>query len=287
MTALAEQSRMGRTLEWSPPLVREPSSRVMEVGPGLATHFLTFNTRNRNIRARDVDKLARDMENGHWVFNGDAIRFDWNGRLIDGQHRLSAIVQSGMIVRLTVIWGLDPSAQDVTDCGIIRKMSDILTLHGKTNTVVTAAALRLICRWNPETGLSSFNGEKVSVQDILACDKANPELAESAAFASTHKHLRMLFTPSGLVFCHFLFSKIDPVQASEFFDSIETGADLAAGDPRLVLSRQLNNQATRTGGGQYQRQVVALTIKAWNSWKAGATCGVIRWSGSEKFPIPR
>ena len=71
---------------------------IMKVSPEMATKWLEKNIVNRRIRDYKVNAYARDMKNGDWRLNGEAIVFNKSGQLVDGQHRLNAIAKSGVTV---------------------------------------------------------------------------------------------------------------------------------------------------------------------------------------------
>ena len=68
---------------------------IVTITPEEAAKMLETNQRNRNVSKNAVAAMARDMTAGHWRLNGEAIRIDGDGNLIDGQHRFSACVMSG------------------------------------------------------------------------------------------------------------------------------------------------------------------------------------------------
>lgn len=77
--------------------------RIMNINPDVAESILKGNINNRNLRKRVVDSYARDMAGAKWSFNGIPIIIDENGNLKDGQHRLQAIVQSGITMKMLII----------------------------------------------------------------------------------------------------------------------------------------------------------------------------------------
>ena len=79
-----------------------------KVTPDTAQMWLTKMPKNRNIRPGDVARYARDMSSGKWGLAGDPVRFDKDGNLIDGQHRLQAIIRSDTTQEMVVIRGLSP-----------------------------------------------------------------------------------------------------------------------------------------------------------------------------------
>ena len=61
---------------------------------------LTKNDHNRRLSPVRIRKFADEMQNGMWVYNGESIIVSESGRLLDGQHRLHAIVDSGAEIEL-------------------------------------------------------------------------------------------------------------------------------------------------------------------------------------------
>lgn len=114
-----------------------------KITPEVAQEWLnTYNTCNRNLRLSHVDKLVRDILNGSWKINGDAIRFSVSGELLDGQHRLTAIAKSGLAVETLVIRGISEASRQTIDSGIKRTSGDNLGLMGIKNCNRVAAACR-------------------------------------------------------------------------------------------------------------------------------------------------
>lgn len=64
----------------------------------MAETWLSRNSNNRNLRGQVIASYARDMKSGAWVLNGETVKIASNGQLLDGQHRLNAVVESGQTV---------------------------------------------------------------------------------------------------------------------------------------------------------------------------------------------
>ena len=112
-----------------------PSYRMEVFTPAVAKAILeTQNGGNRPIRKRTVDFLASEMTLGEWQpASADAICFDPQGNLINGQHRLSAVVQSGVTVSMLVGRNIPEEAFQVIDRGTKRSTGDDLHKIGATN----------------------------------------------------------------------------------------------------------------------------------------------------------
>lgn len=104
-------------------------SMVEFITPDLAKQYLDTMGINRRLQMPRVKMLVRNMERGTWQDNGASIVFNRSGRLVDGQHRLQAIIQSGIAQELVVVRDVD-DAVTVFDLGKNRSIPDILRAGG-------------------------------------------------------------------------------------------------------------------------------------------------------------
>ena len=122
-------------------------SQWMDVDPDTARRWLENNFRNRPLKEDVVTAYARDMLNGVWVPTHQGIAFNDRDELIDGQHRLTAIIQSGVTVRMMVTFGLpsridgsEMTTMDAVDRGRTRSVADQLKIqHGMENGALIAS----------------------------------------------------------------------------------------------------------------------------------------------------
>jgi len=124
----------------------------VSVTPAMAAEWLKLNSLNRPIRRQTVSKYASVMRSGQWVRSPEAIGFDVNGRLIDGQHRLTAVVESGVTVEFLVVRNLPVGVFDVIGQGPRRSSADGYVIkhleafgeRPKHANYVTSVAARMI-----------------------------------------------------------------------------------------------------------------------------------------------
>lgn len=241
---------------------------LVEVTPGIAQAWLGQNHGNRNLRSRKVANYARDMLAGKWQTSGDSIKFDWNGRLIDGQHRLEAVMESGATIKILVVRGLSPEVQGVLDVNVKRSAADALKFagHGYNITIMAAAARIANAR---DAGFlrsaTSSNVPELTNAETLAWVESHPEIENAAALASrTYKDIGA--TPSALAYCIWVLEGVDPVAAVEFFMSTAEARTSGTGDPRLTLLRTFNRmkeqRVTLTPALQ-----ISYIFRAWNAWR--------------------
>lgn len=98
--------------------------RVVEITPDLAKKWLAANKDNRHARPSHINNLAQEIKNGKWTLTHQGIAFSSEGRLIDGQHRLEAIIAAGEPVLMAVFIGLDDNMFGALDRGIRRTLRD-------------------------------------------------------------------------------------------------------------------------------------------------------------------
>ena len=96
------------------------------VTPEMAERWLSMNTNNRPLRSWWVNEIANAIRRGEFQFTHQGIAFDTNRVLIDGQHRLAAIVQSGIAVTMMVSWDAPPESFQALDIGQKRSVSFLI-----------------------------------------------------------------------------------------------------------------------------------------------------------------
>jgi len=111
------------------------------VTPKKALTYLEGNTNNRNERAWWVQTLASSIKRGEWQCSHQGIAISETGRLLDGQHRLHAIVVANSPVEILVVKGLPDETQKVMDYGIKRTLSDLTGIDAKTAQILRYMAM--------------------------------------------------------------------------------------------------------------------------------------------------
>lgn len=264
------------------------TGRVETITPDMARTMLGANTNNRNISRQQVELFARTMSQQAWQMNGEAIKFSDKGRLLDGQHRLLACVESGVPFRTLVIRGLPEGTQETMDAGKSRTMANVLELqgHGNARQLATTASVVCVCE---QLGLEAacLKSMKPTRNEVTRFIDMHPELVglakRSSAFYAKSGHL---LTPAIYSLLWWTFNEIDPDDCQRFFDMLSTGANLEAGSPVLVLRNTLSEINRRGVHSDYasRRRIAGLTVKAWNRWRDGETVKKLRFTPAESFP---
>lgn len=255
----------------------EPKLQIVAVTPEMAEQWLGKNTQNRNLRKNPVAAMARDMQAGAWHLNGETIKFDSTGKLLDGQHRLHAVILANRTIDLIVITGLESESMSTIDAGAKRKFSDLLQIRGESGTYSIAAIARRGFMW--DQGHKSNNGNITPTNtEMDQWLSLNPSAIEASQVASRLGTSKVL-PPSVIGLCYVLFARLD-AEAAEFFlehtarDAeyfLERGAtteDLYAAQPAFSLRKKIKS-IREHGGRVNETTALAYTIQAWNSWRKG------------------
>lgn len=272
-------------------------SQVVMVTPQIARKWLTMGGKNRKISNQHVKNIANSMQAGKWVLNGQPICFDANNKLIDGQHRLSAVIMSSMAVPMLVVRGVDdPRAFETYDTNVKKRgVADIIGMEGiKNANCVSAVAKRLVawekCAVKSTFSLTSYAYERIANYEILDYIKSNnhkiqPILSEMVGSLP----FRRCGAGSALITALIICNETDEVATMLFIEGLKTGANLSENSPVRLLRDRLIDPPERRGL-PWETEVMALTIKSWNKYLHGKSTKTLRWgtgrTDGDKFPVP-
>jgi hypothetical protein len=133
-------------------------SRVQTITPARAAEWLTSNTTNRPLSRPVVRSFAEAMRRGEWLVTHQGIAFDVNGVLVDGQHRLAAVIEADQPVEMTVFTEVPEGAFDVLDTGKRRTAADVLAIEGEKNSILLAAMVRIVWLYQNRPDLNWSGG---------------------------------------------------------------------------------------------------------------------------------
>lgn len=257
----------------------------IEVTPRLAEAWLRLNTQNRIPSTPKIRRFATMMKSGKWLLNGETVKFADNGRLLDGQSRLMAIVKAGVSVVLEVRGGLADAAQESMDTGEARQHRHQLEMLGEKNPNEIAAALRLVYFWENGHiggggGTSRSGKADITNTTIREMMEKHPRIRESVGRCL---NLKALLPISGAAFFHYAFAKVDEKRANLFIERLTTGANLSETSPVYLLRERLTQDRLASAKIK-KREKFALIVKAWNSFYGGKELQRLTFHTDETFP---
>jgi hypothetical protein len=252
------------------------------ITPEVAASMMATNAGNRPISRQHVGRLAASMIRGEWDLNGATIKVACTGRLLDGQHRLSACVESGCAFDTLVVYGLPEESFATIDQGArARKISDVLAIETGANMKNTAAALVVLYQFRtrheiPCSGALATEGFSVAV----AREMLNKHTGVIDSVAASN--LIPIWRNAQCAAVHYLFGLVDGDLAMDFAQVMREGsADLRR---PFNIFREGIIRLRRASASPNRREAAARAIKAFNAERTGKKIGVLTWRTSEEFP---
>lgn len=249
--------------------------KIETITPEIAREMLARNPANRRLSKGRAAIIARDMAEGRWQVNGDAIRLNCDGSLIDGQHRLTACVDAGVPFTTLVVRGLPAEVRTTIDGGAKRSAADRFTIAGvpyATRVAASVTGLYTIAHRNRHAAPSPAELEAILdahpriVNSARACDKAFPSL--NARLATIH-----------YIGSHLGFS----AQADDFIAVWRSGVPAYDGDPahicREKVIRLRGTAQTPTG-----HILARMVVHSWNLFRQGKSVRSLKLP--EEFGVP-
>lgn len=267
-------------LAWitAPNVAPSLTARVIDITPEMAAHMLARNDSNRAIKSTKLAQLEADLRNGAWVLNGETIILSDDFRLNDGQHRLAAIVNTGITVPALVVFGAPRASRNSLDQGAARGAQDYLAMEGNQYATAAASMCRNLIGYEAAGGRSFGIPSSVTNAQIMERYHNDPLIAEAANFASTGKYkAKALLAPAVIGFCYYVFAKINKEAAQDYLNQILEGQMLQKGDPAFAVRAQLMNL------GKSSRQArTELVMRGWVYYRQGKPLMLAKVTGS--FP---
>lgn len=272
---------------------RPPRTTWITFTPHVAQNYLDRNEHNRKIRDTVVKRYAQDMSAGDWMETGDPIRLDTTGKLLDGQHRLAAVVLAGQYrpefsIRMLVIRGLDPKTQDVIDTGLKRTPADVLHLAGIKNSIQVSSTIRCLVRL--ETG-RIFEGrgaqQVVTNSEMLHWLEEHPGVLRYME-AEAWKLRQTNIPPSPAAAALWTISQRDQFGAAEFLDRLVSLEGLEKGSPIAALARRVAHLRVNRSRLE-QVEWMGMICQAWNAWAGQQQLTSVKersWTAAT-FPWPK
>lgn len=264
----------------------EPQMRVVDVTPEIARQWLDRNLGNRPIAVATVNAYVDEMKKGRWKMTGDAIRFSSSGKLIDGQHRLSAVLKSGIGIRSVVMTGLEDSIFNVIDTGRGRGKSDVLSIEyslpASITKLLSTAAIIAYCY---DHGFYSFKS-KISNEDLAEYVRAHPALIRAAQYVHENVPHESPAPKSVAASFFFFAAALDEPRARIFLERFMVGAVLGASDNLLHLRNACFNARAARRPMQVP-EIFGRLVKIWNSERRGKPIkyfGNVAIRADESFP---
>lgn len=241
--------------------------KLEKITPKIAGEYLFQNKSNyRPLKRSVVNRYAEDMKAGRWETNGETIAFDENGVLKNGQHRLAAIVKSGVTVEMVVVRGIDKNVT-AYDLNSVRTATQISNAKGLDTSKSILSAVNL---------LFALNGNAHTKMEVVEyAEKHEDELNRTWRSMLNGANTKNVKRGSLMLAAYMMLTlgKMPFYEVEVFFKAFSTndsfGTDGYEVTPALV-ARKMFDERWQTGSClRTQREQLDVTIQAMNDLHAG------------------
>lgn len=257
------------------------------ITPAKAAELLQANVKNRRAKSPVVLKYAKDMLNGKWKEDTfELIKISKSGVILDGQHRLMAVIKSNVNVYFHIVDGLDDSIFDVLDTGSVRNASDVFKINQVkySTTIPSIIAFYDLLSENKKGRSTQVHMRKTNAELLLEYN-ANPEKWDNIArdshtlYAQFGKILSTAFIGGFLAF----FSDIDKDDALSFINQLCSGKNVENDTINFLRMKLVNEKVSVHKLNNTTKQ--AYVIKCWNAFRSKQNYKILKFTPStDSFP---
>jgi hypothetical protein len=235
-------------------------AKVETITPNIAAALLEGNQDNRKIKEATVSQYASDIVAGKWQLTGQPIIIADNGQLNDGQHRLAAVVKSGVAVDMMVIRGASRESRVAIDIGTVRGSGDVVQMFHVPNGAAVAALARLVISWERVGKNRLGRVGNVSKIDTIDRGVSDERLIYAVRIGST---CQKIVVYKQAAFARYVIQDSD--LSDTFFARLADGINLEHGHPVLAV----RNWFFRNGRKVTDMQGVEVILRGWCAFRDG------------------
>ncbi|MBE0506761.1 MAG: hypothetical protein IBX50_08575 [Marinospirillum sp.] len=267
------------------------------VTPAIASKWLSeCNTANRPVTAAHVERLKNEILKEKWSLNGASICFNNQNVIVDGQHRLHAIIAADATIPCLVITGIeDPEAFRSHGLSKPRTAADMAAIKGVKNHHEMASIARFMIMWESSKNGSEFASEMLysKYSDVSSPDDISTKAMEISTDAGQVldmcRDALWLKRRTKWIAALLVIYLADKDRATIFINDLVNG-NKRYGDstyPVFMLRDKLMTGVEKNNSAQSNLIAAAYIFKAWNSFIQGKTIKNLKYSqGRDVFPIP-
>tara|TARA_R110001606_G_scaffold129414_1_gene264285 strand:+ start:2361 stop:3218 length:858 start_codon:yes stop_codon:yes gene_type:complete len=266
---------------------------LVYITPQVAQKYLSHNTQNRKESPRNVNFLVDQMKKGLFLENGESIVFDVNNNLTDGQHRLMAILKSGIPYHIPVVRGVQKNTMATYDTGKNRSSIDILNLNGFKNATNLSALVKLIYKYETKKSKSSDSFTKNRIEGLTNQQVLNYCLQNNDWLQGLMRNSANLYSKaktrvlgvSNLSFIAYVVGGKEPnEQVYDFMKNIYGITRTEGTATSYLYSRLYNSKINKEPLNFYW--TLGMSLKAWNYFIDGnPSVRFFKFSIDQELPV--
>lgn len=217
------------------------SFNKVHVTPQQAREWLAKNDANRHISSTTVNFYLKQMQDGTWHGERDTrpIAIDVNGNLIDGQHRLAAVVRFNKPMMFWVAKNCPVESRLVIDKGKTRTLANTLYMeYGISNASRIVAISKILMVFDGKTKKI----DRVTVDEVLSIiDEYNDEFRWYGRI-KRHRAVSQSFVFAPMIWVYRKW----PAEIDAFASGLYSGEGLRSNSPLLRYREYLLSENAST-----------------------------------------
>lgn len=256
----------------------------MLITPAIAKAMLEKNVSNRRVRPGKVNQYAYEMANGLWKEDTyEFIKISTEGNLIDGQHRLAAIIKCGLAMSMPVAYNVPKDVYLVLDTGLNRNTGDIFKISGIKNSSSIPSVIKTSLKFTNQT--LSRGAKDLTNSETVEIYEQNPDFWQtvfhlSSVWYNSFAKILPISVIGGFYSSTYFKNSID---AKKFMDQLCTGRDIQ--NETINLLRNTLMKDKMSSKKMSRDFIMILILKTWNAYRTQTNLKLLKWSPEfEKYP---
>lgn len=252
------------------------------ITPEVASFMLSKNLYNRQLRPRVVERYAKDIIENRWQSQtGETIKISTIGTLLDGQHRLHAIVKANKPVVMTIASEIDESAFEVIDTGAKRTGGDALHFAGVKNGQLLSGIIQ---------AYNSLNNDLIHAKSFITNTEVVSEYNSNKSFWDNvgskttvwYSRFTKIFPPRLLGAFYAIAVKKNAIEVEAFLNELTTGYS-ASNIVTTLRDKLIKNKLSVAKFSDIH--ALALIIKGYNFYLIDKSRKIVNYEPEkESFP---
>jgi hypothetical protein len=262
------------------------------VTPAIAAEILQSNVQNRRVKMPTLLRYVEEIKKGKWVKGtGELIKISKSNILLDGQHRLMAVVKAGIPTWFHIAEECDEEIFKVLDTGSTRSAGDIFHINDVKNSTKLPSIIQFyyFLKKNKGQGLSIDEipkNLKYNNHELWDLYEENQQLYDYVATKTTALYISFgkILAPQIIGGMYLYFRDINIEQADDFMQQLCSGENIKNNSIAILRSKLISDKiSTRKMTITIKH---ALIIKTWNHFRTNTVIKIIKFDPSvEKTPI--
>lgn len=264
--------------------MKQQSAAWEVVTPEKAEKWLNQNTNNRHMRPGVAEKYSNDMQAGNWTEdNPQPIIFYEDGSLADGQHRLWAIVDSGVSLRFLIVRGMPQAAALNLDTGASRTLVDNAKIAGwdrPMNKMIISVAMTV------EGGARHEYRKrgKSNAERLAVIDRYEPHVLFACEHIPQKKIIGSALVAGGVARAH--MHEKDFERLAHFCAVLVSGMPDDNHDSACIALRNYLFTKGQAAANADRRDTFLKVMNAIHYFMRGRQLSVIKGVKEEAYPLP-